>query len=571
MQVLWLIPAQRSKKFFDTQQRLPKRQNPDTDEQRAEDTLARRWDRLLAQRASLGDALLTTYERLFMAADMEDTSVVVDTCAAVEKFFDTQQRLPKRQNPATDEQRANDTLARRWDRLLAQRASLGDALLTTYERLFMAADMEDTSVLVDTCAAVEKFFDTQPRLPKRQNPATDEQRADDTLARRWDRLLAQRASLGDALLTTYERLFMAADKEDASVLVDTCTAVEKFFDTQQRLPKRQNPATDEQRAEDTLARRWDRLLAQRASLGDALLTTYERLFMAADIEGASVVVDTCAAVVKFFDTQQRLPQRQNPATNEQRTEDALAQRWDRLLAQRAWLPNEIQERHRDLFDSADMADTDAIFALCSSVQHFFNSAGRLPRRQAVNDEQQHEEDCLARRWHRLLERHDWLQVAKSPRLEAELLQVVQCPQSEELRRMLTDLLTVQHRDDVLRGRVSPHTCVDNLLRCKTVSICRIDRILCCITFQEHFKTVWRRRGAHPTASTFLRGRAEDVAFAWSERTRGRAGSIMASLAVTSAHVGPSFERFLFRLVHCMVRKGALGSCPHSRFPPVFQR
>ena len=166
---------------------------------------------------------------------------------------------------------------------------------------------------------------------------------------------------------------------------------------------------------------------------------------------------------KFFDTQQRLPQRQNPATNEQRTEDALAQRWDRLLAQRAWLPNEIQERHRDLFDSADMTDTDAVFALCLSVQHFFNSAGRLPRRQAVNDEQQHEEDCLARRWHRLLERHDWLQVVKSPRLEVELLQVVQSPQSEELRRMLTDLLTVQHRDDVLRGRVSPHICVDNLL------------------------------------------------------------------------------------------------------------
>ena len=450
-------------KFFDTQQRLPKRQNPATDEQRAEDTLARRWDRLLAQRASLGDALLTTYERLFMAADMEDTSVLVDTCAAVEKFFDAQQRLPKRQNPATDEQRAEDTLARRWDHLFAQRASLGDALLTTYERLFVAADKEDASVLVDTCTAVEKFFDTQQRLPKRQNPATDEQRAEDTLARRWDHLFAQRASLGDALLTTYERLFVAADKEDASVLVDTCTAVEKFFDTQQRLPKRQNPATDEQRAEDTLARRWDRLLAQRASLGDALLTTYERLFMAADMEDASVVVDTCAAVEKFFDTQQRLPKRQNPATNEQRTEDALAQRWDRLLAQRAWLPNEIQERHRDLFDSADMADTDAIFALCSSVQHFFNSAGRLPRRQAVNDEQQHEEDCLARRWHRLLERHDWLQVVESPRLEVELLQVVQSPQSEELRRMLTDLLTVQHRDDVLRGRVSPHTCVDNLL------------------------------------------------------------------------------------------------------------
>ena len=232
------------------------------------------------------------------------------------------------------------------------------------------------------------------------------------------------------------------------------------------MPKRQNPATDEQRTEDTLARRWDRLLVQRALLGDALLTTYERLFMAADMEDASVVVDTCAAVEKFFDSQQRLPKRQNPDTDEQRTEDTLARRWDRLLTQRTLLPKEIQERHRDLFDSADMADTDAIFALCLSVQHVFNSAGRLPRRQAVNDEQQREEDRLARRWHRLLERHDWLQVVKSPRLEVELLQVVQSPQSEELRRMLTDLLTVQHRDDVLRGRVSPHTCVDNnLLRC----------------------------------------------------------------------------------------------------------
>ena len=450
-------------KFFDSQQRFPKRQNPDTDERRAEDALARRWDRLLVQRASLEDALLSPYERLFLAADMEDASVVVDTCAAVEKFFDSQQRFPKRQNPDTDERRAEDALARRWDRLLVQRASLEDALLSPYERLFLAADMEDASVVVDTCAAVEKFFDSQQRLPKRQNPDTDERRAEDALARRWDRLLVQRASLEDALLSPYEGLFLAADMEDASVVVDTCAAVEKFFDSQQRFPKRQNPDTDQRRAEDALARRWDRLLVQRASLEDALLSPYERLFLAADMEDASVVVDTCAAVEKFFDSQQRFPKRQNPDTDERRAEDALARRWDRLLIQRASLPNEIQERHRDLFDSADMADTDAIFALCLSVQHFFNSAGRLPRRQAVNDQQQHEEDRLARRWHRLLERHDWLQVVKSPRLEVELLQVVQSPQSEELRRMLTDLLTAQHRDDVLQGRVSPHTCVDYLL------------------------------------------------------------------------------------------------------------
>ena len=337
------------------------------------------------------------------------------------------------------------------------------AIYSKLRRLKLLHLLKQEESHVAVCKATDTFFQKHSRLPKRQNPDTDERRAEDALAQRWDRLLAQRASLGDALLTTYERLFMAADVEDASVVVDTCAAVEKFFDTQQRLPKRQNPDTDEQRAEDTLARRWDRLLAQRASLGDALLTTYERLFIAADMEDANVVVDTCAAVEKFLDTQQRLPKRQNPDTEEQRAEDTLARRWDRLLAQRASLPNEIQERHRDLFDSADMTDTDAVFALCLSVQHFFNSAGRLPRRQAVNDEQQHEEDRLARRWHRLLERHDWLQVVKSPRLEVELLQVVQSPQSEELRRMLTDLLTVQHRDDVLRGRVSPHICVDNLL------------------------------------------------------------------------------------------------------------
>ena len=328
-------------------------------------------------------------------------------------------------------------------------------------KLLHLLKQEDSHVAI--CKATDTFLKKHSRLPNRQNRDTDERRAEDALAQRWDRLLAQRASLGDALLTTYERLFMAADMEDASVVVDTCAAVEKFFDSQQRFPKRQNPDTDERRAEDALARRWDRLLVQRASLEDALLSTYERLFLAADMEDASVVVDTCAAVEKFFDSQQRFPKRQNPDTDERRAEDALAQRWDRLLAQRASLPNEIQERHRDLFDSADMADTDAIFALCLSVQHFFDSAGRLPRRQAVNDQQQHEEDRLARRWHRLLERHDWLQVVKSPRLEVELLQVVQSPQSEELRRMLTDLLTVQHRDDVLRGRVSPHTCVDNLL------------------------------------------------------------------------------------------------------------
>jgi len=40
--------------------------------------------------------------------------------------------------------------------------------------------------------------------------------------------------------------------------------------------------TDEQRAEDALAQRWDRLLAQKASLPDELLNAYNRIFAAAE-------------------------------------------------------------------------------------------------------------------------------------------------------------------------------------------------------------------------------------------------------------------------------------------------
>ena len=51
-----------------------------------------------------------------------------------------------------------------------------------------------------------------------------------------------------------------------------CIAVSEFFDTTRRLPKRQVGDSDEKRAEDVLARRWDRLMAEKASVSKELLS-----------------------------------------------------------------------------------------------------------------------------------------------------------------------------------------------------------------------------------------------------------------------------------------------------------
>ena len=68
-----------------------------TDEQRAEDALAQRWDRLLAQKASLPNKLLNEYHQLFAAAEMEVDDGHLAVCVAVSEFFETTRRLPKRQ------------------------------------------------------------------------------------------------------------------------------------------------------------------------------------------------------------------------------------------------------------------------------------------------------------------------------------------------------------------------------------------------------------------------------------------------------------------------------------------
>ena len=88
--------------FVQSSQRLPKRQAVDTDEKRAEDALARRWDRLLAEKASVSAQLLSTYSGIFAASEMEDDDTPLAVCIAVRDFFESAQRLPKRQGVDQD-------------------------------------------------------------------------------------------------------------------------------------------------------------------------------------------------------------------------------------------------------------------------------------------------------------------------------------------------------------------------------------------------------------------------------------------------------------------------------------
>ena len=83
-----------------------------------------------------------------------------------------------------------------------------------------------------------------------------------------------------------------------------CDDTLKFYDLHGRIPRRQNMSTDEQRAEDALARRWDRLLEQKASLPDELLNEYQRIFAAADVEVDDGHMAVCIAVA----TAQACPQ-----------------------------------------------------------------------------------------------------------------------------------------------------------------------------------------------------------------------------------------------------------------------
>ena len=388
--------------FYDLHGRIPRRQNVQTDEQRAEDKLAQRWDRVLTQKASLSDALLDAYSRIFAATDREADDTHLAVCMAVSEFFATAQRLPKRQNGVTEELRQEDALAQRWDRLLTQKASLSDALLDAYSRIFAATDREADDTHLAVCMAVSDFYETAQRLPRRQNGVTEELRQEDALAQRWDRLLTQKASLSDALLDAYSRIFAATDREADDTHLAVCMAVSDFYETAQRLPRRQNGVTEELRQEDALAQRWDRLLTKKASLSDTLLDAYSRIFAATDREADDTHLAVCMAVSDFYETAQRLPKRQNGVTEELRQEDALARRWDRLLTQEASLSDALLDAYSRIFAASEIEASDTHLAVCMAVSEFFATAKRLPRRQVVDSDKKRAEDVLARRWHRVV-------------------------------------------------------------------------------------------------------------------------------------------------------------------------
>ena len=389
-------------KFFDLHGRIPRRQNGRTDELRAEDALARRWDRLLEQKASLPESLLDAYSRIFAATEIEANETHLAVCMAVSDFFETAQRLPKRQNGVTEELRQEDALAQRWDRLLTQKASLPESLLDAYSPIFAATEIEANDTHLAVCMAVSDFFETAQRLPKRQNGVTEELRQEDALAQRWDRLLTQKASLPESLLDAYSPIFAATEIEANDTHLAVCMAVSDFFETAQRLPKRQNGVTEELRQEDALAQRWDRLLTQKASIPNALMDAYSPIFAATEIEANDTHLAVCMAVSDFFETAQRLPKRQNGVTEELRQEDALAQRWDRLLTQKASVPKALLDAYSPIFAATEIEANDTHLAVCMAVSEFFATAKRLPRRQVVDSDKKRAEDVLARRWHRVV-------------------------------------------------------------------------------------------------------------------------------------------------------------------------
>ena len=128
-----------------------------------------------------------------------------------------------------------------------------------------------------------------------------------------------------------------------------CDDTLKFFDLHGRIPRRQNMTTDEQRAEDALAQRWDRLLTQKASLPDELLNEYQRIFAAADVEGDDGHMAVCIAVHDFFLAAQRLPRRFHSQTDANRAEDVLAMRWHRLVACPSAVSSELRGQFAEIF------------------------------------------------------------------------------------------------------------------------------------------------------------------------------------------------------------------------------
>ena len=164
------------------------------------------------------------------------------------------------------------------------------------------------------------------------------------------------------------------------------------------MPKR---GLQREEREKNLAQQWERLVRDREKLPRALQEDFATLFRAMEDASAARQVSVCGAVEVFFQTSGRLPRRQEGDTAGKREEDALAQRWDRLLEQ--GVEEAVRERFGKLFNAEEAASAAGQLAVCGAVELFFQSSGRLPRRQPGDGSGKAEEDALAKRWDRLLE------------------------------------------------------------------------------------------------------------------------------------------------------------------------
>ena len=134
---------------------------------------------------------------------------------------------------------------------------------------------------------------------------------------------------------------------------------------------------------DALAQRWDRLLAQKAAVSERLRSSYSAIAGAAEMEPDDTHLAVCIAASESFETARRLPKRQVADSDEKRSEDALAQRWDRLLARKASVSEDLRASYSAIFGAAEIKPDDTHLAVCIAVSEFFATARRLPKRQVV--------------------------------------------------------------------------------------------------------------------------------------------------------------------------------------------
>ena len=190
---------------------------------------------------------------------------------------------------------------------MAEKASVSKDVLSSYSAIFGAADLEVDDGHLAICIAVSEFFDTTRRLPKRQVGDSDEKQAEDAFARRWDLLMAEKASVSeDLLLSSYSAIFGAAEMEVDDAPRAVCIAVHVLFLEAQRLPRRVHVVTDWNREEDILARRWHRVVQSQSAVGLDLMGQFADMFTAngeawnAAVESGFATVLDEVSVVELF-------------------------------------------------------------------------------------------------------------------------------------------------------------------------------------------------------------------------------------------------------------------------------